>query len=96
MGATGRKLGAGEILLTSIDRDGTMEGYDVEVTRRVCDAVSVPVIASGGAGEYSHMADVLRNGKASAVAAASIYHFTEKTPREAKMFLQKEGLAIRV
>ena len=90
------KLGAGEILLTSIDRDGTMEGYDVEVTRRVCDAVSVPVIASGGAGEYSHMADVLRNGKASAVAAASIYHFTEKTPREAKMFLQKEGLAIRV
>ena len=82
--ADAEALGAGEILLTSIDRDGTMEGYDVELTRRVSEAVSIPVIASGGAGTYAHMAEVLRDGGASAVAAASMFHFTEQTPMEAK------------
>ena len=90
------RLGAGEILLTSIDRDGTMSGYDVEVTRMVTQAVSIPVIASGGAGEFSHMADVLRVGGASAVAAASIYHFTQRTPLEAKRYLQAEGFNVRL
>ncbi len=89
-------LGAGEILLTSIDRDGTMTGYDVELTRRVSEAVSIPVIASGGSGSYAHMAEVLRDGKASAVAAASIYHFTEMTPREAKRYLHQEGFLVRL
>lgn len=90
------RLGAGEILLTAIDHDGMMKGYDVEVTRRVSEAISIPVIASGGAGEYAHMADVLREGKASAVAAASIYHFTERTPREAKLYLREQGFAVRI
>ena len=89
-------LGAGEILLTSIDRDGTMQGYDIELTRRVSEALSIPVVASGGAGDYAHMAAVLTQGMASAVAAASIYHFTEKTPREAKVYLKARGLAMRV
>jgi cyclase len=77
-------LGAGEILLTSIDRDGTMEGYDVELVHQVSTAVSIPVIASGGAGSYEHMAEALREGGASAIAAASIFHFTQQTPLEAK------------
>lgn len=89
-------LGAGEILLTSIDRDGTMTGYDVELTMQVCDAVSIPVIASGGAGTYAHMAEVLCNGKASAVAAASIFHFTEQTPLEAKRYLREQRFAVRL
>jgi cyclase len=89
-------LGAGEILLTSVDRDGTMNGYDVEITRRVSQAVSIPVIASGGAGEFSHMAEVLKDGHASAVAAASIFHFTQKTPLEAKAYLKAQGFAVRI
>lgn len=88
-------LGAGEIILTSIDRDGTMQGYDVELTRRVAEAVRIPVVASGGAGSYAHMADVLRQTRAAAVAAASIYHFTEQTPREAKLFLKNQGFNVR-
>jgi len=88
-------LGAGEIILTSVDRDGTMEGYDVELTRRVAEAVRIPVIASGGAGTYAHMAEVLRQSRAAAVAAASIYHFTEQTPREAKLFLKSQGFNVR-
>lgn len=90
------RLGAGEILLTSIDRDGTMTGYDVEMTRRVSEAVSIPVIASGGAGSYAHMAEVLREGRASAVAAASIFHFTEQTPVEAKRYLLAQGFPVRL
>lgn len=93
---TAERQGAGEILLTSIERDGTMQGYDVDVTRLVSDAVTIPVVASGGAGEYAHMAEVLRRGNASAVAAASIFHFTHQTPREAKLFLQGEGFAMRL
>jgi cyclase len=89
-------LGAGEIILTSIDRDGTMQGYDIELTQRVSSAVGIPVIASGGAGTYAHMADVLRGGGAAAVAAASIFHFTEQTPREAKLFLREQGFNVRL
>ena len=89
-------LGAGEIILTSIDRDGTMQGYDIELTQRVSSAVGIPVIASGGAGTYAHMADVLRCGGAAAVAAASIFHFTEQTPREAKLFLREQGFNVRL
>ncbi|MBM3145924.1 MAG: imidazole glycerol phosphate synthase subunit HisF, partial [Chloroflexi bacterium] len=80
-------LGAGEIIITSIERDGAMTGYDLELTRRISDAVSIPVIASGGAGNYEHMLQALRVGKASAVAAASIFHFTQQTPLEAKRYL---------
>lgn len=88
-------LGAGEIILTSIDRDGTMEGYDVELVRLVADAVGIPVVASGGAGTYRHMADILRSTRAAALAAASIYHFTEQTPREAKLYLREQGFNVR-
>ncbi|MHB8621522.1 MAG: imidazole glycerol phosphate synthase subunit HisF [Chloroflexota bacterium] len=88
--------GAGEILLTSIDRDGTMAGYDLETLRRVADAVAIPVIASGGAGSYEHMAEALQEGRASAVAAASMFHFTEGTPLAAKHFLAAEGFNMRL
>lgn len=87
-------LGAGEILLQSADRDGTMEGYDVATIRRVCDAVGVPVIASGGAGCYQDMVEALHGG-ASAVAAASIFHFTQQTPAEAKAHLAAAGFPVR-
>ena len=88
--------GAGEILLTSIDRDGFMTGYDLTLTRQVSEAVNIPVIASGGAGNYEHMAQALFDGKASAVAAASIFHYTEQTPLEAKKHLHTKGLAVRL
>lgn len=88
-------LGAGEILLTSIDRDGTFSGYDVGLTAEVTQAVSIPVIASGGAGNYQHMAEVLEGSGASAVAAASIFHFTEQTPAEAKKYLASRGHHVR-
>lgn len=89
-------LGAGEILLTSIDRDGTMTGYDIELTKNISHAVSIPVIASGGAGNYQDMALVLQEGGASAVAAASIFHYTQQTPLEAKHFLKAQGLNVRL
>ena len=89
-------LGAGEILLTSIDRDGTMSGYDIEIIRQVCSAVHIPVIASGGAGTYEHMLEALDQGKASAVAAASIFHFTQHTPIEAKKYLKEKGIPVRL
>jgi cyclase len=89
------ELGAGEILITSIERDGTMMGYDLKLTRQVSEAVSIPVIASGGAGNYEHMAEALREGKASAVAAASIFHFTQQTPLEAKRYLREQGFNVR-
>lgn len=88
--------GAGEILLTSIDRDGTMSGYDLELTRAVSDAVTIPVIASGGAGTYEHMAEAVLAASASAVAAASMFHFTEQTPLEAKHYLRDRGIAVRI
>jgi len=89
-------LGAGEILITSIDRDGTMTGYDIKLIRDVSDAVSIPVIISGGAGNYEHMASAIIQGKASAVAAASIFHFTQQTPLEAKRFLRERGINTRL
>jgi cyclase len=89
-------LGAGEILLTSIDRDGTMSGYDLALTRQVSQAVSIPLIASGGAGNYEHLAAVLREGQASDVAAASIFHFTQQTPLEAKRYLADAGFPMRL
>jgi cyclase len=89
-------LGAGEILLTSVDRDGTMTGYDIELIRRVNEVVSIPVIASGGARNYQDMAEALSEGKASAVAAASIFHFTEQTPLEAKRYLHERGFEVRL
>lgn len=89
-------LGAGEILLTSIDRDGTMLGYDVELVREVADCVSIPVVASGGAGRYEDMARVLAEANVSAVAAASMFHFTEQTPREAKKYLHSRGFNVRL
>jgi cyclase len=93
--ASAQELGAGEILLTSIDRDGTMVGYDIELNRRVAAAVKIPVVASGGAGTYAHMADVLREADVSALAAASMFHFTEQTPLEAKRFLAEQGFPMR-
>jgi len=88
--------GAGEILLTSIERDGTMEGYDTATLAQVSAAVRIPVIASGGCGCYAHMAQALEEGHASAVAAASIFHFTQQTPQEAKHFLRSRGLPVRL
>ena len=89
-------LGAGEILLTSIDHDGTMSGYDLTTLQRVTAAVSIPVIASGGAGSYDDMARAVQEGDASAVAAASIFHFTQQTPLEAKQHLRGLGIAVRL
>jgi imidazole glycerol-phosphate synthase subunit HisF len=87
--------GAGEILLTSVDRDGTMQGYDLALIEQVAAAVNVPVIASGGAGSYQHMIDAVIQAGASAVAAASIFHFTEQTPAGAKQAMKSAGMAIR-
>ena len=88
--------GAGEILLTSMDRDGTKEGFDLELTRAVSEAVEVPVIASGGVGNPKHMADGIKLGKASAVLAASIFHFGEHTIEETKRVMRKEGIPVRL
>lgn len=87
--------GAGEILLTSIDRDGTMQGYDLDLISRVAAAVAIPVIASGGAGSYAHMVEAVVQAGASAVAAASIFHFTEQTPAGAKQALHDAGVPVR-
>jgi imidazole glycerol-phosphate synthase subunit HisF len=89
------RLGAGEILLTSVDRDGTMQGYDLELIRCITIRVNIPVIASGGAGNYQHLFEALDTGRASAVAAASIFHFTEQTPLEAKKYLAARGIPVR-
>lgn len=88
-------LGAGEILLTSMDGDGTRDGYDIELTRAVAEAVSIPVIASGGAGTLEHLKEALNEGKASAVLAASIFHFGEFTIGQAKDYLRQRGLQMR-
>lgn len=103
--ATGREVtvwarelearGAGEILLTSIPRDGTMQGYDLELIEKVVRSVTIPVIASGGAGSYQHMVDAVLQAGASAVAAASIFHFTEQTPAGAKAALAEAGIPVR-
>jgi cyclase len=92
---TAVSLGAGEILLTSMDRDGTQAGYDIELTRRVSDAVEVPVIASGGAGALEHFAEVLDQGHASAVLAASLFHFGTFTIPQVKDYLATCGVPVR-
>ena len=89
-------LGAGEILLTSMDRDGTKSGYDIALTRAVADAVTVPVIASGGAGKLEHLVEGIRDGGATAVLAASIFHFGEFTIAQAKQHMAKAGLPVRL
>jgi cyclase len=89
-------LGAGEILLTSMDRDGTKQGYDIPLTRAVADAVTVPVIASAGVGNLDHMVAGIRDGHATAVLAASIFHFGEHSVREAKTYMAKAGLPMRL
>ena len=90
------ELGAGEIMLTSMDKDGTKDGYDIELTRAVSEAVSIPVIASGGAGTLEHLHEGLVYGKADAVLAASIFHFREFTVGEAKEYLRAKGVAVRL
>ena len=89
-------LGAGEIVLNSIDADGTKAGFDLVITRRISEAVGVPVVASGGAGKLQHMADVLREGQADAVLAASIFHFGEHTVGEVKRFLASQNIPVRL
>ena len=90
------RLGAGEILLTSMDRDGTKAGFDLELTRAVADAVGVPVIASGGVGRLEHLAEGVTQGRADAVLAASIFHFGEFTVGEAKRYLASRGIPVRL
>lgn len=89
-------LGAGEIVLNSIDADGTKAGFDIAITRRISESVGVPVVASGGAGKLEHMAEVLLDGKADAVLAASIFHFGEYTVGQVKEFLAQHGIPVRL
>lgn len=90
------ELGAGEILLTSMDRDGTKDGYDLELTKKVSDLLGIPVIASGGVGTLEHLYEGLAKGGADAVLAASIFHYQEYSIREAKRYLQERGIVIRL
>ncbi len=88
--------GAGEILLTSMDSDGTKNGYDIELNKAVSEAISIPIIASGGAGSLEHLSDVIINGKVNAVLAASIFHFGTHSIDEAKYYLRDKGIAVRI
>jgi cyclase len=90
------QLGAGEILLTSMDRDGTQSGFDLELTRAISDAVGIPVIASGGVGSLQHLADGITEGRADAVLAASIFHFGQHTVGAAKRFMAAQGIPVRL
>lgn len=90
------KLGAGEILLTSMDADGTREGYDIPLTKAVAEAVGIPVIASGGAGKLEHFYDVLTQAEAEAVLAASLFHYKELEIREVKEYLRDRGVSVRL
>ena len=92
----GVALGAGEILLTSMDADGTKDGYDIALTRAVSEMVDVPVIASGGAGNLEHFYEVLTAGKADAVLAASVFHYGQFTVREVKEYLRSRGVEVRL
>jgi cyclase len=89
-------FGSGEILLTSMDRDGTREGFDLRLTRSICDAVSIPVIASGGVGNLQHLVDGITEGHADAVLAASIFHFGKFTVGEAKAKMREAGIEVRL
>ena len=90
------QLGAGEILLTSMDADGTKAGYDIELTRQISDALKIPVIASGGAGSLSHFSDAVMEGRADAVLAASLFHFKELSIRAVKEHMQQQGIPVRL
>ena len=90
------KAGAGEILLTSIDRDGVMEGFDIETIKKACSLVSIPIIASGGCGDEIHALELLKKTNVSAIGAASMYHFTQITPIDLKRFLSKKNIPIRL
>lgn len=90
------KLGAGEILLTSMDKDGTRDGYDIPLTAAVAESISIPVIASGGAGNLEHLYEACTDGKADAVLCASIFHYREYTIQQAKQYLAQKGVAIRI
>jgi len=90
------RLGAGEILLTSMDRDGTQDGYDVELTRKISEAVDIPVIASGGAGKLEHFYEALQYGMADAVLAASLFHFRKYSINQVKIYLQEKGINVRL
>jgi cyclase len=92
----GARLGAGEVLLTSMDRDGTKDGYDLELTRAIAMAVGVPVIASGGAGTLAHLYEGLTAGGADAALAASMFHYREVTVPEVKRYLAERGVAVRL
>ena len=92
----GEELGAGEILITAIERDGSLEGYDLELTRRVANNVSLPVQALGGAGSWQHFVEGIQEGKASAVCTQNIYHFTERSIQSAKTYLGKKGVNVRL
>jgi imidazole glycerol-phosphate synthase subunit HisF len=92
----GAERGAGEVLLTSMDRDGTEDGYELELTRRVADAVEIPVIASGGAGELDHLVDAVEGGGADAVLCASIFHYGQHSVREAKEHMRAAGIPVRL
>jgi cyclase len=92
----GAERGAGEILLTSMDRDGTKDGYDLELTRAVADAVDIPVIASGGAGELSHLTEAITEARADAVLVASIFHYGQYRVRDAKEHLRAAGIPVRI
>ncbi len=90
------KLGAGELLVTSMDKDGTKDGYDLELTRQISERVKIPVIASGGAGNLSHFKDALTDGRADAALAASLFHYKELEIREVKEYLRAEGVSVRL
>ena len=91
-----QQLGAGELLLTSMDRDGTKSGFDLELTRAISDAVDIPIIASGGVGNLQHLVDGVKVGHADAVLAASIFHFGEYTLGEAKEYMRRQGVEVRL
>jgi len=93
---TVEELGAGEILLTSMDRDGTKDGYDIHLTRAISDCVSIPVIASGGAGTLEHLYQAFTDGAADAALAASIFHYGEFTIKQTKKYLEKKGICVRL
>lgn len=90
------KLGAGELLVTSMDKDGTKDGYDIELTRRISELVKIPVIASGGAGNLEHFKDALTEGRADAALAASLFHYKELEINEVKQYLRNEGVSVRL
>ncbi len=91
-----QSLGAGEILLTSMDRDGTRNGFDIALTRAVSDAIDIPVIASGGVGNLDHLVDGILQGHADAVLAASIFHYGEFTVQQAKQYMAQHGIEVRL